>query len=254
MPLEAVSGVLATNSDWDRQISTFWEAQLVIFHEPDRSTKAGTHVHITPGPSRKWTVSQLRRIAVGIIRYENLVQEMLPYHRRTLRSSVRPGCLQSPIDATDHNYYHYARSNSSSRSDSRENLNDMFNQGGSSSKHSRLFDNDDLVARLQRLSFAGPTQPPREKSHAQLLEEIQRRSPRMNEEQIVQWMQGDNRYVLWNFQNIRRGGSGTIEFRGGRGMRGPNRTKWVIGFVVGFIHLLLVEVRLGRRRALRFHR
>ena len=45
---------------------------------------------------------------------------------------------------------------------------------------------------------------------------------------------------------IYQGESVTIELRGGRGVRGVNRTKWMIGFVVGFIHLLLVEVSLGR--------
>lgn len=67
----------------------------------------------------------------------------------------------------------------------------------------------------------------------------------MNETQIRNWMQG-NRYVLWNFYNNLPGESVTIELRGVRGVRGVNRTKWMIGFVVGFIHLLLVEVRLGR--------
>ncbi|KAF9777238.1 hypothetical protein IL306_004486 [Fusarium sp. DS 682] len=44
------------------------------------------------------------------------------------------------------------------------------------------------------------------------------------------------RYVLWNFDNICRG-SGTIEFRGGPGLRGPVKTRRWISFVVAFIHM-----------------
>lgn len=151
--MEAMSDVLSMNSDWDHQINMFWGAKRSVFHEPIRSTKAGTHVYITLGPSRRWTRSQTQRIAIGVIRYENLVQELLPRHRRTLRSSVNPGCLQSPINATDHNYNHYARFNSSSRSNSRENLHEMFRKGEPSGRYgqttSSLFGEDDLIIRLQ---------------------------------------------------------------------------------------------------------
>lgn len=53
----------------------------------------------------------------------------------------------------------------------------------------------------------------------------------------------DSRYVLWNFENVLPGKSGTVEFRDGRAMRGLNRTRWVIAFVVGFIDTLLTVVR-----------
>ncbi|KAK6441238.1 hypothetical protein LTR95_002537 [Oleoguttula sp. CCFEE 5521] len=54
---------------------------------------------------------------------------------------------------------------------------------------------------------------------------------------IVGLMQ-EERYVLWNFANLLKTKK-TIEFRGGRGLRGPKRTKWWIAFVVGFIDFLL---------------
>ncbi|KAI1780350.1 putative amidoligase enzyme-domain-containing protein [Hypoxylon cercidicola] len=53
-------------------------------------------------------------------------------------------------------------------------------------------------------------------------------------------MQADRR-VLWNFENTLLGKSGTIEFRGGRGLRGRNRTKRWIAFAVSFIHFVLNE-------------
>ncbi|KAI1092382.1 putative amidoligase enzyme-domain-containing protein [Rostrohypoxylon terebratum] len=51
----------------------------------------------------------------------------------------------------------------------------------------------------------------------------------------------EDRYVLWNFDNILEGRSGTVEFRGGRGLRGPVRTKRWIAFVIAFIDMCLGE-------------
>jgi len=61
--------------------------------------------------------------------------------------------------------------------------------------------------------------------------------------EIVSLMQGD-RKVLWNFANVVHGGKGTIEFRGGRHLRGPVRTKRWIAFVIAYIHLLLREASI----------
>lgn len=58
--------------------------------------------------------------------------------------------------------------------------------------------------------------------------------------QILDLMQGTERYVIWNFKNIRT--TNTIEFRGGRHLRGHNRTFWWITFAVSFISLALKEV------------
>ncbi|KAL9562338.1 hypothetical protein ACKAV7_013421 [Fusarium commune] len=51
-------------------------------------------------------------------------------------------------------------------------------------------------------------------------------------------MQND-RYVLWNFDNIVPGSSGTIEFSGGRCPRGEIRTKRWIAFTIALIQALL---------------
>ncbi|KAI1762456.1 hypothetical protein GGR53DRAFT_419282 [Hypoxylon sp. FL1150] len=59
-----------------------------------------------------------------------------------------------------------------------------------------------------------------------------------NTVQLKDIMQEERR-VLWNFENTLPGKSGTIEFRGGRGLRGRNRTKWWIAFAVSFIHFVL---------------
>lgn len=44
-------------------------------------------------------------------------------------------------------------------------------------------------------------------------------------------------------------GSGTIEFRGGRHLRGPNRTFWWITFAVCFVSLALRQNLLERNPA-----
>ncbi|KAI2638790.1 putative amidoligase enzyme-domain-containing protein [Hypomontagnella submonticulosa] len=51
------------------------------------------------------------------------------------------------------------------------------------------------------------------------------------------WNTKKDRYVLWNFDNVVPYGSGSIEFRGGPGLRGPTKTKRWISFVIAFIHL-----------------
>lgn len=64
----------------------------------------------------------------------------------------------------------------------------------------------------------------------------------VDEEDIRDLMQSgpepkQERYVLWNFDNVFGSGSGSIEFRGGPGLRGPVKTKRWISFVVAFIHM-----------------
>ncbi|KAH6633762.1 putative amidoligase enzyme-domain-containing protein [Boeremia exigua] len=66
---------------------------------------------------------------------------------------------------------------------------------------------------------------------------------------LPKFMQGNNRKVLWNFQNIRK--SGSIEFRGGPRLRGPIHTKRWIAFVVSFIHMCISKkFKVLRRRDL----
>ncbi|KAF4341880.1 swim zinc finger domain protein [Fusarium beomiforme] len=52
-------------------------------------------------------------------------------------------------------------------------------------------------------------------------------------------MMQNDRYVLWNFDNVVPNGSGTIEFRGGRCLRGKVRTKRWIAFTIALIQALL---------------
>ncbi|KAK6335008.1 hypothetical protein TWF718_010450 [Orbilia javanica] len=66
---------------------------------------------------------------------------------------------------------------------------------------------------------------------------------------LIECMQGDTRYVLWNFKPLL--GSGTIEFRGGRHLRGPNRTTAWITFVVLFVMLALKEDLLYKQSTYR---
>ncbi len=63
-----------------------------------------------------------------------------------------------------------------------------------------------------------------------------------NEAGLRDIMQNNDRYVLWNFSNTVPDKSGTIEFRGGRGLRGEVRTKRWITFAVALIHALLTMV------------
>lgn len=69
-----------------------------------------------------------------------------------------------------------------------------------------------------------------------------------NANELCSYMQAsiDNRKVLWNFQNtVSRPGyttSGTIEFRGGRHLRGKVRTLRWITFAIAFISMALGEV------------
>jgi len=62
---------------------------------------------------------------------------------------------------------------------------------------------------------------------------------------LCTYMQGGvdsgHRRVMWNFQGLLKKKTGTIEFRGGRHMRGPGRTIRWITFVVVFVMLAIKE-------------
>lgn len=66
---------------------------------------------------------------------------------------------------------------------------------------------------------------------------------------IVQGLTEGDRPMLWNFHNVTvmpfttQPAIGTVEFRGGRCLRGPARTKRWISFAVAFIALAIQEVR-----------
>ena len=60
---------------------------------------------------------------------------------------------------------------------------------------------------------------------------------------LCRYMQDGDRKVLWNFQNtVGSTPSGTVEFRGGRHLRGPVRTRRWITYVLAFIAMALKEV------------
>lgn len=67
-------------------------------------------------------------------------------------------------------------------------------------------------------------------------------------QELIHYMHGGSdaglRRVLWNFRNLYYGNcTGTIEFRGGRHLRGPNRTIAWITFAQIFVMMALDEVR-----------
>lgn len=69
---------------------------------------------------------------------------------------------------------------------------------------------------------------------------------------LVRMIQGwdrDDRRTLWNFHNVtpkpdsgKPSTTGSVEFRGGRCLRGPVRTKRWIAFSVAFVTLAIEEV------------
>ncbi|KAK5457169.1 hypothetical protein LTS15_004950 [Exophiala xenobiotica] len=68
--------------------------------------------------------------------------------------------------------------------------------------------------------------------------------------EIIQGKSKKDRPVLWNFHNVTRmpfateSALGTVEFRGGRCLRGPLRTKRWISFAVAFIILAIKDFKL----------
>lgn len=161
---------------------------------PTSSSRCGSHIHVSPWPSRKFSLAQLHALTFGVIHYEFHVQNLLPEYRQ-------------------HNKY--CRSNT---------------------EHS---------AALRRL-LRPATRSGRVASHGDVWKKVRGFG---DARQLRDFMQagGDDpkkdRYVLWNFDNVARpGGSGTVEFRGGRGFRGPVRTKRWIAFVLAFVHFCLHQV------------
>ena len=155
---------------------------------PDPSRQCGSHVHVSPSPAKRFSSAELRAIAFGVIYYEDVVQQLLPWYRQNNKY-----CQLN----TEHS----------------EALRELICAEG--------WDMAAVWRRIKRIdnSYCG----------------------------LRDFMQGSaepkkDRYVLWNFDNTLPGRSGTVEFRGGRGLRGPVRTKRWIAFVVAFIHLCLSQV------------
>lgn len=171
---EAVSPILEVQGgEWEYDIVTFWEAYRAVFHMPLRDLRCGSHIHVAPGKDKKFHLSSLKKMAYGIVFYEELVIELL--------------CLNRANNP-------YCKPNTEKSGQLKRCGNDIFK-----------------VASL-----------------------IKSAATREALKDIMQ----DGRYVLWNFENIVSNKSGTIEFRGGRGLRGEFRTKRWITFAVCFLHIV----------------
>ena len=161
VPLEVVSPIFSTSQ---------------VFRTPHYSSRCGSHVHVSPGPKKHFTLKQLKKIACGIVYYAEHIDSVLPYSRR-----------DNPYCETNYPYFR----SSSAFNVYQDKLEDIW----------KCADKQALIKEIQR----------------------------------------DRRRVLWNFQNAGSGDrcTGTVEFRGGRGLLGPVRTKWWIAFVMSFIQLCI---------------
>ncbi|KAF2834146.1 hypothetical protein M501DRAFT_1002208 [Patellaria atrata CBS 101060] len=65
------------------------------------------------------------------------------------------------------------------------------------------------------------------------------------------FMQGDNRYVLWNFKNLPNKRKSTIEFRGGQHAQDADKAECWITFAVVFVMMALKENLLFSRSTYR---
>ncbi|KAK5457171.1 hypothetical protein LTS15_004952 [Exophiala xenobiotica] len=181
IPLEAVSRVCDTAYNWEDEIDFFWTSWGEVFKLPRRSAKCGSHIHVSPGPDKCFTLMELKKIACGIIYYADNLTDMLPQSRRNNQ---------------------YCQMNW-----------EVLGIGWGNC------DSEDMRQAMKTIW------------------EIDDKG------RLKNFMQ-DDRYVLWNFEHVAptdtcNSCSGTVEFRGGRGLRGPNRTKWWIAFVLSFIQLCI---------------
>jgi hypothetical protein len=175
--MEAVSPILSCRGTWESEIDRFWKAMRAVFHMPERSTRCGSHIHVSAGSDRTFKLAQLKTIAYGIILYEPLFLQLLMADR-------------------SNNTYCTANSRKSTQ---------LMACNGNRAAIARLIDG-------------------------------------ASTKQVLKGIMQDSRYVLWNFENIVPLRSGSVEFRGGRVLRGEIRTKRWIAFTIAFIHMLLEKV------------
>jgi hypothetical protein len=172
--MEAVSPVLSLRANWEHEIDVFWTAMRVVFHMPDRSLLCGSHIHVSKGLNQTFSLPQVKKIAFGVVYYENLILQLLMRERANNRY-----CKQNTLNSTP-----------------------LMRCNGNYNAIAELIKSAKSTTALKNI------------------------------------MQND-RYVLWNFDNIVPGSSGTIEFRGGRCLRGEIRTKRWIAFTIALIQALL---------------
>lgn len=146
----------------------------VVFHMPDRSLLCGSHIHVSKGLNQTFSLPQVKKIAFGVVYYENLILQLLMRERANNRY-----CKQNTLNSTP-----------------------LMRCNGNYNAIAELIKSAKSTTALKNI------------------------------------MQND-RYVLWNFDNIVPGSSGTIEFRGGRCLRGEIRTKRWIAFTIALIQALL---------------
>lgn len=183
-----MSPTLWTLGSWEHDVDRFWYAWDDVFQKPDASSLCGSHIHVSPSPTKAFSLSQLKDIAIGVIFYEPHIRDLLPECRQRSKYCCR-------------NTLH--------------------------SEKLRIMGSDDGGKLRAVCSY--------------ISQEIH------DEEKLRDFMQksstpSKDRYVLWNFDNILPGRSGSIEFRGGHGLRGPAATRMWVSFVVAFIHLCIKEV------------
>ncbi|PSN66392.1 hypothetical protein BS50DRAFT_589132 [Corynespora cassiicola Philippines] len=152
-----------------------------------------------PVPYLPWYLEEVKKIAIGVMFYESKILNMLPKCRRGNKYCQMNGTNSTAIQHIMEKWQHMWL------------LCDDFDK-------------------------AWPAYLPRVNN------EIQNRITAMRTiDEVVDFMQDDRR-MLWNFENLtrRKSGrsSGTIEFRGGPALTGPQKTKrWVV-FTVGAIQLV----------------
>ena len=183
-----MSPILHTGYAWEEEIDRFWEAWGRVFHMPDRSARCGSHIHVSPVPNKSFGLLDLSNIAFGVIFFEPLVENLLPYNRRN-----NPYCELNTKHSTKLREYYCDE-----------------------------YDLSDIWERIANILDRGEIRDFMQKNESDTCK---------------------SRYVLWNFAHVTHGGTGSIEFRGGRGLRGPVRTKRWIAFVVSFIHMCTKQVR-----------
>ncbi|KAJ6128017.1 amidoligase enzyme-domain-containing protein [Penicillium samsonianum] len=188
IPIEAVSPVLSTSQHWETEIDLFWTSWGRVFELPRRSAKCGSHIHVSPGPNKRFTLTELKKIACGIVFYANNLNDMLPAPRRN-NAYCQKNWETSRVG--------------------------VWYENGS---------NNDVRLTMEQIWGVD------------------------DERELEDFMQDDRR-VMWNFEHTVPGNrcTGTVEFRGGRGLRGPNRTKWWIAFVVSFIQLCISSKRFPKK-------
>ncbi|KAE9363099.1 hypothetical protein N431DRAFT_423562 [Stipitochalara longipes BDJ] len=179
--LEAVSRKLEVSSCWEKEIEAFWTAMDDLFWLcpalSESNLSCGSHIHVAP-TSRRFTLWELKQIALATIIHEDHILTILPDFRRNNKYCMPNSSVQETQLWDDYGW---------------------------------LKSEDGLIECRKRIrSF---------KSTAEL----------------VRYMQGKERKVLWNFNNTLHNGSGTVEFRGGRFLSDAESTKSWATFAFLFI-------------------